>query len=213
MNPLFLIVIIFILFFSVIIHECCHGYAALLCGDDTAKIMGRLTLNPIPHIDPIGTLLLPFLLILFRSRVIFAWAKPVPINPYNFRDYKKGIIFTGAAGPLSNILLSLLFSLLFRFSGGLSLLSRVLVYGCLINLFLAIFNLIPVPPLDGSRIISGLLPSELEARYRRIERFGFIIILFLVFSGALNIIFSLGAFLASRFLGISIGQLISLLSF
>ena len=213
MNPLFLIIIIFILFFSVIIHECSHGYAALLCGDDTAKVMGRLTLNPIPHIDPIGTLLLPFLLVIFHSRVIFAWAKPVPINPYNFYDYKKGILLTGAAGPLSNIILSLLFSLLFRVSGSFSLLSRVLALGCLINLFLAIFNLIPVPPLDGSRIISGLLPSEMEARYRRIEPFGTFIILFLFLFGALDIVFSLGAFLSSKFLGISINQLIAFLSF
>ena len=115
MNPIFLITLLTVLFFSIIIHECSHGYAALLCGDDTAKVMGRLTLNPLPHIDPMGTIFLPiFMLLISGGKFAFGWAKPVPINPYNFRDYKKGIFFTGIAGPLSNILLALVCPSLFR---------------------------------------------------------------------------------------------------
>ena len=207
MNPIFLITLLVVLFFSIIIHECSHGYAALLCGDDTAKIMGRLTLNPLPHIDPMGTIFLPiFMLILSGGRFAFGWAKPVPINPYNFRDYKKGIIFTGIAGPLSNIILALSIASLFRiFNANVnSPVGLLLAYACLINLLLAIFNLIPIPPLDGSRVVSGLLPPHLEASYRRLEPFGIFIVMFLFISGFFRVIWGVVAFLGAILLGTTV---------
>ncbi|HCG77441.1 MAG: site-2 protease family protein [bacterium (Candidatus Ratteibacteria) CG_4_10_14_3_um_filter_41_18] len=203
MNPILLIVVLVVLFFSIIIHECSHGYAALLCGDDTAKIMGRLTLNPLPHIDPMGTIFFPLFLLLIHSPILFGWAKPVPINPYNFRDYKKGILFTGIAGPLSNILLAIVCASLFRVFN-LQANSRfgiVLSYACLINLLLAIFNLIPIPPLDGSRVVSGLLPAHLDASYRKLERFGIFIVMFLFISGLFNVIWRIVEVLGAILLG------------
>ncbi len=207
MNPIFLITLLVVLFFSIIIHENAHGYAALLCGDDTAKIMGRLTLNPLSHIDPLGTIFLPiFMLLLSGGRFAFGWAKPVPINPYNFRDYKRGILFTGAAGPLSNIGLAFCFALVFRlFPGGTrSPFGLLLAYGCLLNLLLAIFNLIPIPPLDGSRILSGLLPPHLDASYRRLEPFGIFIVMFLFISGLFSVIWRIVEVLGAILLGTTI---------
>lgn len=207
MNPIFLITLLVVLFFSIIIHECSHGYAALLCGDDTAKLMGRLTLNPLPHIDPMGTIFLPiFMLLLSGGRFAFGWAKPVPINPYNFHDYKKGILFTGIAGPLSNIGLAFCFALLFRIlpAGAGAQFGSLLAYACLINLLLAIFNLIPIPPLDGSRVVSALLPAHLEVRYRRLEPFGIFIVMFLFISGLFNVIWGIVKFLGAILLGTSV---------
>ncbi|MCK4244381.1 MAG: site-2 protease family protein [Candidatus Omnitrophica bacterium] len=207
MNPIFLITLLVVLFFSVIIHENAHGYAALLSGDDTAKLMGRLTLNPLPHIDLMGTIFLPiFMLLLSGGRFAFGWAKPVPINPYNFRDYKRGIFFTGIAGPLSNIGLAFCFAFVFRlFPGGTrSPFGLLLAYGCLINLLLAIFNLIPIPPLDGSRVVSGLLPAHLEASYRRLEPFGIFIVMFLFISGLFNVIWRIVEALGAILLGTTI---------
>ncbi len=204
MNPIFLITLLTVLFFSIIIHECSHGYAALLCGDDTAKIMGRLTLNPLPHIDPMGTIFLPiFMLLISGGRFAFGWAKPVPINPYNFRDYKKGIFFTGVAGPLSNIILAFFIAFLFRIFNlsPRSAFGLLLTYGCLINLLLAIFNLIPIPPLDGSRVVSALLPPRLEASYRRLEPFGIFIVMFLFISGLFNVVWNLVEVLGAVLLG------------
>jgi len=204
MNPIFLITLLVVLFFSIIIHENAHGYAALLSGDDTARLMGRLTLNPRPHIDPMGTIFLPiFMLLLSQGRFAFGWAKPVPINPYNFRDYKRGIFFTGIAGPLSNIGLAFCFALIFRLFPGAarSPFGLLLAYGCLINLLLAIFNLIPIPPLDGSRVVSGLLPPHLDASYRRLEPFGIFIVMFLFISGLFNVIWKIVEVLGAILLG------------
>ena len=206
MNPIFLITLLVVLFFSIIIHECSHGYAALLCGDDTAKVMGRLTLNPLPHIDPMGTIFLPLFLLFIGSPFLFGWAKPVPINPYNFQDYKKGIFFTGVAGPLSNIILAFFIAFLFRIfnlSPG-SAFGLLLTYGCLINLLLAIFNLIPIPPLDGSRVVSALLPPRLEASYRRLEPFGIFIVMFLFISGLFSVVWKLVEVLGGVLLGTSV---------
>lgn len=175
-----------ILLFSVIIHEVAHGYAALMQGDKTAEYEGRLTLNPIPHIDPIGTILLP-LLSLTLGGFLFGWAKPVPYNPYNLRNQRWGEAIVAIAGPLSNILLALIFGLIIRFyvvpygeiDGGLALLSVVIVK---VNIVLAIFNLMPIPPLDGSKILSSLLPSGFMRVRQMMERFGFLgVIIFLIF--------------------------------
>lgn len=183
MNPILLLPILFVLFFSVIIHEVSHGYAALRNGDDTARIMGRLTLSPLPHIDPFGTVILPLILVFIGSPFLFGWAKPVPINPHRFHDYRKGMLEVGASGPLSNIMLALIFSLLFRvISPGASTgVGLLLLYGVFINYLLALFNLIPVPPLDGSRIVGSLLSFESQNSYFRLERYGIFIVFGLLF--------------------------------
>lgn len=176
-----------VLLFSVIIHEVAHGYAALALGDRTAEYEGRLTLNPIPHIDPIGTLLLPALSLLLPGSLLFGWAKPVPYNPYNLKNQRWGEAIIASAGPASNILIALVFGLIIRFylvpsgmlSGAATTLCAVIV---LVNITLAIFNLIPMPPLDGSKIISAILPSGWMRVRASIERFGFVgVIVFLVF--------------------------------
>lgn len=177
-----------IFFFSVIVHEVSHGYMALRKGDPTARDAGRLTLNPLPHIDIFGTLIFPFLLIIMRAGIIFGWAKPVPINPYYLKDPKRDLMWVGAAGPLSNIGMAVILAILLRFIGGASVISQFIAFGVMINLLLAFFNLIPIPPLDGSRIVQGFLSYEAQVKYMSIERFGFIIIIFLLWIGVLEYI-------------------------
>ena len=182
---------IVILMFSVVFHEVAHGYAALLRGDTTARNAGRLTLNPIPHIDLFGTILLPLFLVLVHSPVLIGSAKPVPINPWNFRNPKKDMALTGAAGPASNLFLAVVASLLFRFSimsGSANLFSFYMAYAVLINLVLAFFNLIPIPPLDGSRIILLFLTNEQANKYNRLERYGFMIVLGLLYLGLFRLV-------------------------
>ncbi len=178
------IVLLFILFFSVVVHEFCHGYVALLNGDETARMMGRLTLNPIPHIDLFSTILLPVILLLATGgRFAIGMAKPVPINPFNFRSYDRGMLTVGLAGPVSNIALGTVLALLSRvFSPGIA--KDILFLGGYINFILAFFNLIPIPPLDGSRILSVFLPGNIRYRYEQIERYGiFIVMAFLLLGG------------------------------
>jgi len=174
--------------FSVIIHEVAHGYTALRHGDPTAKIMGRLTLNPVPHIDPIGSILLPVLLFFSGSGILFGWAKPVPVNPLNFRNYRRGEIAVSASGPLSNLALAAIFALVLRLEVGGMGLATLAFYGVRINLFLALFNLIPIPPLDGSHILAMLLPPDLLRLYRYLDPVGFILILILFYTGVLGAI-------------------------
>ena len=165
MDILFVVIIVF----SVVFHEVAHGYAAFLLGDPTAKQEGRLTLNPIPHIDLIGTILLPALLILFQAGILFGWAKPVPYNPYNLR-HRYGEAMVAGAGPLVNIALALLFAFLFAFVGPLSSFAELFSQVVYINLFLAVLNLLPIPPLDGSKIFPLFLPLRLRMILE--ERFG-----------------------------------------
>jgi Zn-dependent protease len=175
-----------VLLFSIIIHEVAHAYVAWLNGDPTARLAGRLTLNPLPHIDPIGTLLLPILLIATGSRLLFGWARPVPINPLNFRHLRQGQIAVSLAGPLSNLALAAGFAFLLKLpldNPGLDLMGG---YGCSINIFLALFNLIPIPPLDGSHIVEAVLPPHLARYYQNLEPFGFIIILLMFYSGLMS---------------------------
>jgi len=177
-----------VLLFSVIIHEVAHGYVAMLNGDPTARLSGRITLNPIPHIDPIGTILLPLILLFTGSRIIFGWAKPVPVNPSYFRDHRMGEITTSFAGPASNLLLALLFSFLLHLKLGGPGLLLLAYYGCTINIFLALFNLIPIPPLDGSHLVAAFLPYRWLQLYRYLEPVGFIIILLLFYSGIMGMV-------------------------
>jgi Zn-dependent protease len=178
---------IIILIFSVVFHEVAHGWIALKRGDTTAKDAGRLTLNPIPHIDPFRTILLPLVLLLMHSPVLIGSAKPVPVNPWRFKDPKKDMALVGAAGPGSNIMLAIGAAICFRLFwillGAGSPFTKLMVYAVLINLVLAFFNLMPVPPLDGSRIVLLFLSDEQANRYSRIEPYGFFIVLGLLFLG------------------------------
>lgn len=186
----FIILNIVILLLSIIVHEISHGFAALKFGDPTARMRGRLTLNPIPHIDIVGTIVLPIMLILVRSPVLFGWAKPVPVNPFNFKNPRRDMMLTSLAGPLSNFALAIIFSLLYRifflFSGKGNIPIQVFEYGAAINILLFCFNLFPIPPLDGSKILMYFLPDNIADGFRKIEPFGFIIIFGLFFLGILG---------------------------
>ena len=184
-----IIIKIVVLIFSVVIHEVSHGYAALALGDRTAQYSGRLTLNPLKHIDPFGSVVLPALMAILGGPV-FGWAKPVPYNPYNLKNQKWGPAIVGAAGPLANISLAIIFGLFVRFSSlflagvsGEFVNNFIAIAGAIsiLNLVLAIFNLVPIPPLDGSKVLFALLPY----RWRNIEimlnQYGFYILLIFIF--------------------------------
>ena len=186
-NPISIAVIsIIILVYSAILHEIAHGLVADRLGDPTARLMGRLTLNPKPHIDPILSLLLPLMLILSGSPVIFGGAKPVPVDPFNFRDKRKDIALVSLAGPGANILLAILGSLLLRGlllfpeNIGVQILGFFLLLVIKLNLLLAIFNLLPIPPLDGSKIFAMILPERESQMYLSLGNIGFFIIFFLL---------------------------------
>ncbi len=173
--------------FSISVHEVCHGYVAYYLGDPTAKLAGRLTLNPIKHIDIIG------LLVLFITRMI-GWAKPVPVDPRYFRNPRKDMMWVALAGPVSNMILAIITALILKAFGGilggsyLYPLVYMLKIMVMINVGLAIFNLIPIPPLDGGRIIVGLLPQDLAYTWSRIEPYGFIILLVLIFTRVIDVV-------------------------
>lgn len=174
-----------ILIYSVILHEIAHGLAADKLGDPTAKISGRLTLDPRPHIDPLMTILLPLMLVILGSPVVFGAAKPVPIDPFNFREPKKDMALASLAGPAVNILLAIILGMLFRSLIGLSftrgILAEGLIFGVQMNLFLAFFNLLPIPPLDGSKVLAGILPDEYAKELLALERYGFLILFGVLF--------------------------------
>jgi len=198
-----IIVMIVPLLFAVTIHEVAHGYVAYKMGDNTAMLAGRLSLNPLKHLDFVGSLILPLLLKLTGSPVIFGYAKPVPVNFSNFRDYRKSTIYVASAGVLANFALAIISGLLFQILTHFQSLwhasilkplvldlYHMLGYSVLINLVLAVFNLIPIPPLDGSKILAMLLPVRLRLQYARMERFGMIIIIFLLLTNSLGSIIS-----------------------
>ena len=185
MGPEFFALSIVILLFSVIIHEVMHGVVALRFGDHTAERAGRLTLNPIPHIDLFGTVLLPALLIFTGSPILFGWAKPVPVNPLNFSNLRRGELFVSAAGILANFGLAIAAALIFHLLNALpqtfpTIVGSLLRFTVLINLVLGIFNLFPIPPLDGSKILLSQLPYNMAKTYSKIEPYGFLILLILL---------------------------------
>jgi Zn-dependent protease len=183
---------------AITFHEVSHGYVANRLGDPTAKMLGRLTLNPIAHIDLFGTIILPALLIYFtHGQFVFGYAKPVPINPMNFKDPRKGMAISAVAGPLTNILLALLSAVVLKLfivplagvmpasavDTVLRPLYLILTSSVVFNVILAAFNMIPIPPLDGGRVLVGLLPLKQAVSFSRIEPFGFIIVILLIYSG------------------------------
>jgi Zn-dependent protease len=197
MEILFLLVAII---FSVVLHEVSHGYVAYFLGDPTAKLAGRLTLNPLKHLDPFGSFIFPFLVfILTRGGTMVGWAKPVPVNPYNFRDQKYGNLKVAIAGPLANIFLAFSFGFLLKFLPQLSgQFNDFLMAIISINLFLAFFNLLPIPPLDGSHVLFSFLPISEETKFF-LARFG-IIILFLLLPFVLPIVSFLSDAILNLFL-------------
>lgn len=183
-----------VLLFSIVIHEVSHGQVANLLGDPTAKYAGRLTLNPIKHLDPFGSIILPLFLVITRSPFIIGWAKPVPINPYNFKSPKWDNIKVAIAGPGANLFIALFFGGLVRFfpllSALLPLFSLIIGY----NLLLAIFNLIPIPPLDGSHILFNLLPERAYQVKKFLRQYGTLLLLLFLFFG-INLLDPLISFL------------------
>ena len=166
-----------VILFSAILHEVAHGAMALRLGDPTAKYAGRLTLNPLKHLDPFGSVLLPLLLILARLPILFGYALPVPYNPYYFKNPKWGSVWVGLAGPLTNILIAVVCAVGLRILLGLGLtlpplFPLLIFYAVLLNLFLALFNLIPIPPLDGSKLLLAIFPEPLRALQDFLNRLG-----------------------------------------
>jgi Zn-dependent protease len=191
------IISLFVVLFAITIHEASHGWAALKKGDPTAFHMGRITLNPIRHIDPVGTILLPLILIVMGAPP-FGWAKPVPVNPLNLKDPRKDNVIISLAGPLSNISVAVVAFIILKllmtldpslgygragFSNLLSPIIQILYLTIVINIILAIFNMIPIPPLDGSGVVSGLISEEAAQKYEQIRPYGFFILIVLIMTG------------------------------
>ena len=183
------------LIFAITLHESAHGWAAGRLGDPTATMLGRVTINPIPHIDPIGTIAVPGALLLMSALtggggLLFGWAKPVPINPRYFRNPLKAMTLTAAAGPLSNLLQMIFWALLLKALAAVGFYDKFVISVCAagisVNLMLMAFNLIPIPPLDGGRIVRGLLPRQAGMAFDKIEPYGFMILLVLMVGGGLS---------------------------
>ncbi len=184
---------------GIVLHEVAHGWAAWKCGDPTARMLGRLTVNPLPHIDPMGTIV--FVLTALFSPFVFGWAKPVPVNPRYFRHARRDSFFVSIAGPLSNMLLALLFAMCLRLllflppetlSGTVAgkYAIQTLQIGIIANFCLAWINLLPLPPLDGGHIVEALLPYPLSHQFAQLSKYGFIILILLLASDALNLVLS-----------------------
>lgn len=176
---------IVVLIMSVVIHEVSHGFAADWLGDPTARLSGRLTLNPIKHLDPFGSVLVPLFLSLTHAGFVFGWAKPVPYNPYNLRNQKWGELVVALAGPASNIFIAVFFGILIRLAAAYNVTGAptfiiVSSFVVVLNLVLAVFNLVPVPPLDGSKILFAFLPYHLGHIKATLERYGMVLILLFV---------------------------------
>lgn len=180
--------------FAITVHEAAHGYAAKYFGDLTAERMGRITLNPLKHIDPFGTILLPALTVMLGG-ILFGWAKPVPVNFANLRHPKKDMFWVAAAGPASNFVMAIFWALLLNYANyapntAVNFLAEMSLAGISINLVLMVLNLLPMPPLDGGRIAVSLLPTPMAMQLARLEQYGFIILIVLMFTGILGKIIS-----------------------
>lgn len=175
-----------ILIMSVVIHEVSHGYVANILGDPTARLAGRLTLNPLPHIDLVGSIIVPLVLVITSPGILFGWAKPVPYNPQNLKNERWGSVMVGAAGALSNLLMALIFGLVIRWGVEYGLspaflkISQIIV---VVNLLLAIFNLLPVPPLDGAKVLFGLLPQRFQYIEEVLEQYWYVPFIAVLFFG------------------------------
>ncbi len=192
--------------FAITVHEVAHGWVAKKYGDNTASRLGRLTLNPVKHVDLLGTIIVPGLLLMTGTGFIFGWAKPVPVDPRNFKRPLQDMAIVALAGPASNLIMALFWALIIRlgiFIGtNAETISLPLIYtgvaGISINLVLAMINLLPIPPLDGSRILTGILPSYWAWQYNRLERYGFILLLVLLYTKILNVILEYPLFIAQK---------------
>ena len=185
-----LLIYIIPLLFAITLHEAAHGWIASKLGVHTARMMGRVTLDPTKHIDPIGTIAIPLVLLLSSSGFIFGWAKPVPINFNALRNGKNGMIWVALAGPGANIVMAVcwLFVMIIAINMNIAVLIEMGRIGILVNCVLAVFNLLPIPPLDGSRVISALLPNRLAYQYNQLEQYGLYILLGLMFLGGFNLL-------------------------
>ena len=194
-----------VLIFAITVHEFAHGWVAYKLGDPTAKYMGRLTLNPLAHIDPFGTIILPLLLVLLRMPPI-GWAKPVPVDFMSLNNPKRDMFWVGIAGPSANFALAFILSAIIKTAPFLAqtLIGQVIVLAIIINVILGIFNLIPIPPLDGSRIISAILPYKYLVFYNKIQPYGFLLIILLLWSGILRELIYGVVLLVVRYLNVSI---------
>lgn len=190
--------------FAITVHEVAHGWVAKKKGDNTAFMLGRLTLNPIKHIDILGTIIIPGLLLISGTGFIFGWAKPVPVDSRNFKNPKKDMALVAIAGPVSNLLMAIGWALLIRLAVIIEseFVTLPLIYtgiaGISINLILALINLIPIPPLDGSRVLSAFLPNRLAWRYNQLERYGFLILMILLWTNGLSYILGQPMFIAQK---------------
>lgn len=185
---------------AITVHEVAHGYAAYRKGDYTAKMLGRLTMNPVRHLDPLGSVLVPLILAFSGAGVIFGWAKPVPVNAFNFKNPRKDMVVVSLAGPLSNFILAAAMALVLRillwFPGPGALMGSpvgqpvvsILVLGIKVSIYLGVFNLLPIHPLDGSHILEGLLPPEQSRAYSRLSQYGAIFLIILLFTGVVSAI-------------------------
>lgn len=183
--------------FAITLHEVAHGWMASKLGDNTAKMLGRLTVNPFKHIDPIGTVVVPLAMVLLQTGFVFGWAKPVPVNMRNLNSPRKDMAIVAAAGPISNLIMAVFWVFIFKLgasvitdpniSEGVKAMGQA---GIIINLILFIFNLLPIPPLDGSKVLSGIVPPSVSAMMDKIEPYGLFIVIGLLYFGVLNTIIS-----------------------
>jgi Zn-dependent protease len=179
-----LVIIFLVLLFSLSVHEAAHAWSASQLGDDTAKRLGRVTLNPVVHIDPVGTLLLPLVALASGSGMIFGWAKPTPISVRNLGHPRRDSVLVTAAGPASNLAIALVATLVFQRSEGLL---RLIAFEALsLNVLLAVFNMLPIPPLDGGQILMALLPPRISMQLQFLYQYGFLILIGLMFTGILG---------------------------